>query len=71
MTQADRLAALEQELIATREAAARLLASTMAGIVKSPEGRAELRRGFDEAIARQPNSIEARILRLAAEMIGP
>ena len=60
MTPEERIIALERELQDTRRAAAHIILGLVDGIARTPEGREELARGFDEA-AREADPVTARM----------
>lgn len=68
MSDADRLAALRLELIATEQAAVSMMLGMAEAVATTPEGREELARGFEEA-AETADPVTVRLARRVAEAI--
>lgn len=70
MTQEQRILALERELVETRNAAARMMAVFVRGLVESQEGRDEVAEDFlSTACDSRTTPIEARLARLMAAAV--
>lgn len=66
----DRTVQLERELTETRNAAAEMIADTIAQLVTSDDGRETVARAFDEyGDAEDAGSVRARLARLVAAKI--
>lgn len=68
MPHTQELIALEHELIATRNAAVRMVLMMAENVVTTDVGRVELARSFD-AMAETCDSVTARVARLVAEAL--
>lgn len=72
MAREDRMSVLEEELLQTKRAALTMIMSMADAIANTPEGRAELARGF-EAAAEHPEADAAMVRlpkRVAAALRG-
>lgn len=71
MVHRTRIAELELELIATRNAAVRLVNGLVRGLVATEEGRSDMAEALLEAAEESRDPEEARIARLVAAALRP